>query len=259
MKCSICGTESKGDARFCSGCGATLILPKTDETMLDLRTALFRRPVIVPAAPPGGAAPAPGGPPQATRVPLAASPPIAGRPVASPSNRGGLVLVLIAIGIVAYFLYQVATTYGGSWFAPSSGTSVKSLEPPRPPPPVATATELPKREATTTPNPRVTPAEPARPTPPAIVAAPDVVVPPPPAVPASRPSVAAPRPAELDVPVKAAVPRPSRWQDMKEALARCAHDNLVSRVVCEQRVVTLYCSEYWGKVPQCPDAQNPFK
>jgi hypothetical protein len=257
MKCSICGTESKGDARFCSGCGATLILPKTDETMLDLRTALFRRPVIVPAAPPGGAAPAPGGPPQATRVPAASSP-IAGRPpAASPSNRGGLVLVLIAIGIVAYFLYQVATTYGGSWFAPSSGTSV---EPQRPAPPVATATELPKRDATATPVPRVAPVEPARPTQPAIAAAPDVVVPMPQSVvPASKPSVAAPRPAELNAPVKAAATRPSRWQDMKEALARCAHDNLVSRVVCEQRVVTLYCSEYWGKVPQCPDAQNPFK
>ena len=55
MKCSICGTESKVDARFCSGCGATLILPKTDETMLDLRTAMYRRPLIVPAAPPAPA------------------------------------------------------------------------------------------------------------------------------------------------------------------------------------------------------------
>jgi hypothetical protein len=32
--------RGKVDARFCSGCGATLILPKTDETMLDLRTAM---------------------------------------------------------------------------------------------------------------------------------------------------------------------------------------------------------------------------
>lgn len=51
--------------------------------------------------------------------------------------------------------------------------------------------------------------------------------------------------------------RPDRWQDMKEATARCRRENLVSRTVCEQRVLFLYCDGYWGSVPQSPEAQNP--
>ena len=51
--------------------------------------------------------------------------------------------------------------------------------------------------------------------------------------------------------------RPDRWQDMKEATARCRRENPVSRTVCEQHVLFLYCDGYWGRMPQCPEAQNP--
>jgi hypothetical protein len=44
---------------------------------------------------------------------------------------------------------------------------------------------------------------------------------------------------------------------MSDALARCAQESFIGRVVCEQRVRFRYCDGYSGKVAQCPDAQNP--
>ena len=88
-------------------------------------------------------------------------------------------------------------------------------------------------------------------------------------VPASAPLVAEPKPAPAPAlapqsPKKAVASAPEskparldRWQDMKEATAGCRRENLVSRTVCEQRVLFLYCDGYWGRVPQCPEAQNP--
>jgi hypothetical protein len=113
--------------------------------------------------------------------------------------------VIVAMGFVGYFVYQVAMTYGPGISKPPA----KPVQAPAPPP---TAPE--------TPVPAAAPA--------------------PAAVPAAEP-----RP-----------PRQDRWQDIKGALARCRRESLISRVVCEQRVLFL-CDGYWGKVPQCPDAQNP--
>ena len=47
---------------------------------------------------------------------------------------------------------------------------------------------------------------------------------------------------------------PNRWQQMREAMARCAGDNFFKRVACEQGVGQQYCEGFWGKVPQCPGA-----
>jgi hypothetical protein len=46
--------------------------------------------------------------------------------------------------------------------------------------------------------------------------------------------------------------QPDRWQQMREAMARCAGDNFFKRVACEQGVGQQYCEGFWGKVPQCP-------
>jgi len=46
--------------------------------------------------------------------------------------------------------------------------------------------------------------------------------------------------------------QPDRWQQMREAMARCAGDNFFKRVACEQAVGLQYCEGFWGKVPQCP-------
>jgi hypothetical protein len=303
MKCTICGTESKVDARFCSGCGATLILPKTDETMLDLRTAMYRRPVIVPAAPPAPAATSVASPnPPVGNT--AAGPPPAATARATPkpgTGTGARVLVLIAVGIVGYFVYQVATTLGPSWIAAFSETSappVKSAEPPRSPPPATgkgVAEPTPSEVASPAPLPPMRPAM-SEAAPPAALA-PKVTAPPAPVAPkkSSAPSgakpaspgksaAAAPRrtapkapltspptspdpePLPLPAPVTAAAPapqpqpappQPDRWQEMSDALARCGQESFIGRVVCEQRVRFRYCDGYWGRVAQCPDAQNP--
>jgi hypothetical protein len=48
-----------------------------------------------------------------------------------------------------------------------------------------------------------------------------------------------------------APPPPNPWQAMNDSLAQC-NGGLIDRVVCDLRVRQQYCSDYWGKVPQCP-------
>jgi hypothetical protein len=61
--------------------------------------------------------------------------------------------------------------------------------------------------------------------------------------PAAPPPKAAPAP----------VPRPTdRWAQMADDLARCKGEDFIRRVLCDQRVRLNYCTDYWGKVPQCP-------
>jgi len=80
----------------------------------------------------------------------------------------------------------------------------------------------------------------ARPAPP--VAA--VVVPEPPPV---IQSVAAPPPP----PIVREAPRPDPWQQMNDALARCAREDISGRLMCEHRVRLQHCDGRWGQVPQC--------
>ncbi len=44
---------------------------------------------------------------------------------------------------------------------------------------------------------------------------------------------------------------PDRWQAMNAELARCARDNFIAGVLCDQRTRWQYCEGYWGHVPQC--------
>jgi hypothetical protein len=48
------------------------------------------------------------------------------------------------------------------------------------------------------------------------------------------------------------IAQPDRWQQMREAMTRCAGDNFFKRVACEQGVGQQFCEGFWGKVPQCP-------
>jgi hypothetical protein len=271
MKCSVCGTESKGDARFCAGCGATLIVAKADETMLDLRTALFRRPVIIPAAPPGIVPPPPAPPKES--LPGAA-------PGAAParSSAAGILLVICAVGVIGYFVYQVAMTYGPGLAKPGASP----VEAPASPPASAMPAPAPLKPQMSPPAQVAAPApaltQMPAPAPVPVAAEPKPAPAPEPPKPAASRSpdapvrAAAPKsaPEAPETPVRAAAgapaavpaaeprpPRRDRWQDMKDAFARCRRENLISRTVCEQRVLFLYCDGYWGKVPQCPEAQNP--
>ena len=44
--------------------------------------------------------------------------------------------------------------------------------------------------------------------------------------------------------------RPDRWQAMQARLQSCGGD-LITRIVCDQRVRLRFCEGYWGKAPQC--------
>ena len=104
MKCSVCGTESKGDARM-PGCGATLIVPKADRDA-STGSAPGSATSAAPRGDPGPPAPAkppppwpPPDPPPAARragarrptrpgdraVPVPASAPLAAEPKAAPA------------------------------------------------------------------------------------------------------------------------------------------------------------------------------
>ncbi len=62
-----------------------------------------------------------------------------------------------------------------------------------------------------------------------------------------EPATAAPRRAPTRV---AEAPR-DPWQAMNEGLSRCAREDFLNRIACEQRVRVQYCPNYWGLVPQC--------
>jgi hypothetical protein len=64
-------------------------------------------------------------------------------------------------------------------------------------------------------------------------------------------------PAPVAVPPPAPpreTPRPDRWQQMNDAVARCAGQDFLAKLVCEQRARAQACDGYWGTVPQCPPA-----
>jgi len=65
--------------------------------------------------------------------------------------------------------------------------------------------------------------------------------------PKGEPMAAAPRRA---LPRVAEAPR-DPWQPMNEGLSRCAREDFLSRIACEQRLRLQYCPNYWGLVPQC--------
>ena len=55
--------------------------------------------------------------------------------------------------------------------------------------------------------------------------------------------VAAPAPVQTD-----------RWQMYADAMGRCAREDFFKRLGCELRTRNQYCKDYWGQVPQCPEA-----
>jgi hypothetical protein len=68
-----------------------------------------------------------------------------------------------------------------------------------------------------------------------------------PPAPKVEPVAATPRRA----PTRVAEPPRDPWQAMNEGLSRCAREDFLSRIACEQRLRLQYCPNYWGLVPQC--------
>jgi hypothetical protein len=50
---------------------------------------------------------------------------------------------------------------------------------------------------------------------------------------------------------RAETPRADPLQSFNVALARCAREDLMTRVGCEQRVRLQYCGDAWGQIAQC--------
>jgi hypothetical protein len=73
-----------------------------------------------------------------------------------------------------------------------------------------------------------------------------------PGAPASSPSTAEAPAITAQGRTPSQTAQPDRWQQMREAMARCAGDNFFKRVACEQGVGQQFCEGFWGKVPQCP-------
>ena len=71
--------------------------------------------------------------------------------------------------------------------------------------------------------------------------------------PASPPAVAEdPPPQVAAAPARRAeAPRSDPLQSFNVALARCAHEDLMERMGCEQRVRLQYCGDSWGQIAQC--------
>ena len=72
---------------------------------------------------------------------------------------------------------------------------------------------------------------------------------PPPALPAV---VEEPPPQVAAAPARRAeTPRSDPLQSFNVALARCAQEDLMARMGCEQRVRLQYCGDAWGQIAQC--------
>ena len=72
-------------------------------------------------------------------------------------------------------------------------------------------------------------------------------------------SAAAPPPAVDPAAVVAAeaLPEPvvpDRWQQLASALSRCERENVITGLICKERVRIQYCDGEWGAAPQCPAA-----
>lgn len=242
MKCSVCGSESNADARFCSNCG-TMLNPAAD--------TLFKTPA---GAHPGAAA-SPPSPESGT-----------GTPLTSPrTNPVGLLVVLAAVAVLGYFAYRVLMPGDAATeSAPQAPPSTQATQPgtAASPPASEPAREpalVPSREPVTGPTaepPAAAPKAPAAPRPRAPSRKP---APQPPAASAATPAVAVPAPEPTSPAPPAAPPKPNRITQLNDALARCAGQDLIARAVCEQRARLQHCEGYWGQVPQCPGGRSNFQ
>jgi hypothetical protein len=249
MKCSVCGSKSNADARFCANCGAKLNSGAQ---------TLFKTPVSSPSA--AAASPLPDAGVGASVTPKA-------------MDLVPLLLGLAAFVVVGYFAYRAlmpATSTPGSTTEPlpptarpaeavQSGTEAS----PTAAEPAKSETARPQANGAATAEPPAvvakgavtdepTPAAkaPARPKPSTKTAAPkrppvaaNAPVPPAMSVAALEPVAPVPPPAPA---------KPDRIAQLSDALARCVGMDLIQRAVCEQRARLQHCEGYWGQVAQCP-------
>ena len=74
------------------------------------------------------------------------------------------------------------------------------------------------------------------------------------ALPEPEPAVVVEPPPQPVAPPPRVVPpvRVDPLQKLNEALARCAREDLLDRMSCEQNARAQLCGDSWGQIPQCP-------
>jgi hypothetical protein len=256
MKCTICGQDIPLGATVCAHCEAAL--KRAYDTV---------SPIKPPARSAAADKPAAAAPSAAKTIPEAALPIGAINPLATglPRRRTAVaaVIAILAVAVFAYYEFRAppADRSNGHRAAVAAPAAMPVTLSPAPPvnatdsaaasSPLQEGAAAPPNPSSSTSSPSVgaPKALPARARKPAASAAapmPSAIEPAP--VPVATPSGVA------SAPVQAAPepPAPDRWQQMREAIAQCAPDNLFGRIVCEQRVRLRYCEGFWGQTPQCP-------
>ena len=252
MTCPICGKHTLPGAKLCGPCRAALKRAR-DDSVWELPPGL-KRPTGIPAGE---------GPPP--RWVLGASRSIGWR---------GWALVMLAGGLCIAGALKLAAPGRDAEAAEVARGNLSSATvalPPSAQPALAPVAVAPAAVASTSTVDPTTAAEPPVVHPPVHEAAPSLrpreraaapansaKPPPAPSSAAAPPSLPA-SPPPVDEPVRVAAappPAPVRpadpWQPLKEALGRCAGEELFGRIACEHRARTRWCDGHWGEVAQCP-------
>jgi hypothetical protein len=215
-------------------------------------------------------------------MPPAAAPAPTAVPPAAPSGKtvgiiAGVVAVLVVIGVGGYFGYRMLFPSASSSRVATSvmpaSTAPEPAPVPEPPKNVVAVPKPPAQDAVsmksapaTPPDSSVNDAAAAKDlTAAASTKAPGAAAPTmdatktpptkasnPPGAPGSSPPIDEAPAITAQGRTSSATAQPDRWQQMREAMARCAGDNFFKRVACEQGVGQQFCEGFWGKVPQCP-------
>jgi hypothetical protein len=272
MDCTICGKPSLPGAMLCAPCKAALKRARYVTVQEDMRPSSVidvRRKPRHARLPVAAATPDPAARPD--RAALA--PPGARSPVARDSNARlarriyvGIFLTATAMGSISYFGQRESGAHAGD---PVSA-AVPDKEPRGD---TAAGATAPGKEAAAIP---ATPA--AAPTDAVPLShaqsghAPVAAVPPRRTAPSPRAAVTtayepfeglnmAREPAKVaavPMPAPPPPPAPDRWQNMRDAQAKCDREGLIGGLICGQSVRMQYCDGYWGKVAQCQGANVPY-
>jgi hypothetical protein len=259
MNCSICGRASAPHAKLCDDCrsarkrafAATVTQPLLEAAGSRRSRASAR--LLKPGQSMSASARRASRKAKTEPASVEVMPMPVPRPRWLPIAVALAVVILAAIGYVVYKTRLAGTSVDSGAEPPAQSRA--PVAPPAPAPPMEVTSPLPAPASTTEASP-VPPAEPAKkspvrpkPAPPPVVVAPPAPEPPPPVV------VAAPPPPP-PVEVKPA-PRVDPFQALNDAIAACSHEDVPTRLRCEQRARVRYCQGNWGVAFQCPLGPNP--
>jgi len=276
MKCRICGCTTAPGTKLCKDCAAARKRAFAATVTQPLLLAAAGAPSVTrprfapkPVKPKGSSAPvvkasAPStdrGPSSPAISPLAPAPAAQRRTPAavrrSPSRRSGFLWLFLAViaGLVVLLLIGMFVARQGR--EPGAGEPSDEVTSTPAAPAPATASEAhvqasPAPSGGLTADGLVTEAMPPptvrKARKPAALAEVKIQLPEPEPAP-----VVEPPPQPVAAPPRVVQPvRVDPLQKLNEALARCAREDLLDRMSCEQNARSQLCGDSWGQIPQCP-------